>query len=269
MHSGVKAIGHDAVEDKVIGNSAVGDKAVLDMRLRILRRKSPHDKPYWQEIDYHIQDFRATVASALAEINEAGDYRDAKGRIVEPIRWECSCLQKKCGACAMIIDGRPRLACDSRLMDYSRKKIIAIEPFRKFPVIADLIVDRSILYDNLRRLEAWSEEDMKVTDKNMEKTHEASRCLQCGCCLEVCPNFSFDGDFFGMAGVVPAARLLLNMSDRDRARVRKLYDGHIYAGCGKSLSCKNICPQKIDSEQMLVNSNAIAVWRRGNNKDSR
>ena len=66
---------------------------------------------------------------------------DIDGIPVGEIAWECSCLQKKCGACAMRINGVPRLACDTKIGDL-KSKTVTLEPLKKFPVVRDLIVDR-------------------------------------------------------------------------------------------------------------------------------
>jgi succinate dehydrogenase / fumarate reductase iron-sulfur subunit len=135
-----------------------------------------------------------------------------------------------------------------------------LEPLKKFPVIEDLIVDRSIMFENLKRLKIWLEE--KIKNDGAEDAYDASRCLQCGCCLEVCPNFAAGGKFAGMSAGVPAARLLSECSDAQKREISDMYKRNIYAGCGKSLSCHGICPAGIDIEHLLVKSNAIAVWKR-------
>ena len=109
--------------------------------LRILRRGSAAEKAYWEDFPYETEESAATAATALTDLNARG----------ADIAWECSCLQKKCGACAMVINGRPQLACAARLIDFSRQEIM-IEPLRKFPVVCDLVVDRSILFENLKTL---------------------------------------------------------------------------------------------------------------------
>ena len=180
---------------------------------KILRRESAEAVPRWQEISFETEDESATVASALRMINESGDYVDAEGSRVKKIIWECSCLQKKCGACAMVINGRPGLACDSFLRDFRKKRGgITLEPLRKFPVIADLMVDRSILFENLKQMELWAKETVHLPEKQRETAYDASRCLQCGCCLEICPNFLPGESFFGAAGFVPAARLIASLA---------------------------------------------------------
>lgn len=204
---------------------------------------------------YETEDPAETVANALARINER---LEAAGE--KPVRWEHSCLQKKCGACAMVIDGRPGLACDARLNEYG--ETIRLEPLRKFPVVEDLLADRSVLFENLRALRVWLEADVSPRERAAELAYEASRCLQCGCCLEVCPNFAPGERFAGMAAAVPLTRLLAEADGAERRELSALYRKGVFAGCGKSLACRNICPAGIDIDRMLVNSNAVAVWKR-------
>jgi succinate dehydrogenase / fumarate reductase iron-sulfur subunit len=229
-----------------------------DMRyiLQIKRQKEPNSDSYWQTIEYNCEDGEnETIATVLRAIEN--------GKLgIEPISWECSCLQKKCGACAMIIDGKPRLACDFFLKNHKGKNPIIIEPLRKFPVVRDLIVDRSVMRDNLKKLNAWMEKEAAVQgEKKNELMYDASRCLQCGCCLEVCPNYCSGDEFYGAAGAVPMARIM-NGNHKNDADIKKNYNEHIYKGCGKSLACLDICPAKIKTDRMLSSSNALAFWKK-------
>ncbi|MBQ6505670.1 MAG: 4Fe-4S dicluster domain-containing protein [Flexilinea sp.] len=230
------------------------------IEILILRRENRNAKPYWQRFTYEPQTSDDTLASVLTALNAREDLQDADGNPAAPIRWECSCLQKKCGACAMVIDGRPRLACGARLSEF--KKTIRVEPLRKFPVVADLMVDRSVMFQNLKELQLWFESEANGKDKAMPIAYQSSRCLQCGCCLEVCPNFRPDGKFTGMASAVPMTRVLAQIPDTQKKEMTKAYRLHVYEGCGKSLSCRNICPAGLDIDEILLNSNAIAVWKR-------
>ena len=160
----------------------------------------------------------------------------------------------------MVINNRPGLACGTRLSEF--KKTVRIEPLRKFPVIADLIVDRSVLFENLKQMKLWFEETARGKDKAMRISYASSRCLQCGCCLEVCPNFCPGEQYTGMAAAVPMARILAQIPESQKAEMCDMYYHHIYKGCGKSLACRDICPAGIDIDEILLNSNAIAVWKR-------
>lgn len=234
----------------------------MKFEIKVLRRESPDAESYWQSFLFETENENATVAFALEKLNRTKDLIDAEGRAAAPIRYECSCLQKKCGACAMRINGRPGLACDAELRKFAKKGQIVLEPLRKFPVVADLIVDRSILFENLRVMQMWISGPGKVSEKQSDEAYEAARCLQCGCCLEICPNFYPGGAFFGMASFVPATRLISAMTPGEQQDIRKNYLKHVYEGCGKSLACRDVCPAGIDADRLLSKSNAAAVWRR-------
>lgn len=230
-------------------------------RLDILRKSPiPGSQPYHQVFLYETDDDAATVATALRELNAQVELVDEDGNEADAICWECSCLQKKCGACAMVVEGRPRAACDSKLADF-KGDVVHLEPLRKFPVVVDLVVDRSAVFDRLRAIESWLNDDVKLPTRRSGVAYEASRCLECGCCLEACPNFSAEGPFGGMATMVPLSRLLAEAEGADRVRLREVYRYNVYAGCGKSLACRNVCPAGIDIASLMSRSNAAALWR--------
>ena len=202
-----------------------------------------------------------TVLLALKTIN-AGDYLDEEGREVRPIRFDQSCGQKKCGACAMVIAGTPRLACDAFLSEFRRKKVITLDPLQKFPCVEDLLVDRTVMMENLKTLKLWAGESARVKEKEFDNAYDASLCLQCGCCLEACPNFYPEGGFFSAAAFAPQARLLSSLPETQQKDVKRLYQEHIYQGCGKALACEKVCPIRLPLDRLLSRSNAVKVWGR-------
>ncbi|MBP3900377.1 MAG: succinate dehydrogenase, partial [Blautia sp.] len=126
----------------------------------------------------------------------------------------------------------------------------------------DLWVDRTILRENLKELGLTANGDFAFTDRNNDIAFEASKCLQCGCCLEVCPNYVPGGKFFGAAGYAPETKFLTALSVEEAKNLRPAYMTHIYSGCGKSLACKDICPAGLDMDHLLSRSNAVTVWKR-------
>ena len=70
-----------------------------------------------------------------------------------PVTWDMNCLEEVCGACSMVINGRARQSC-SAIVDQLEQPI-RLEPMSTFPVIRDLQVDRSRMFDNLKRMKAW------------------------------------------------------------------------------------------------------------------
>lgn len=224
----------------------------MTYELSIYRQKNKDAPGGYRTYALETDDEGMTVAKALLVLNER--HPD------DEIRWEHSCLQRKCGACAMVVNGVPSLACAAVLRNVARHGRVVVGPLRKFPIVADLIVDRSVVFRNLETLRVWAEGDVALADREVDAAYEASRCLQCGLCLEVCPNFFVGGAFFGMASMVPASRLLVGQPDR--RDLQEGYRKHVFAGCGKSLACRNVCPAHIDLERLMSRSNGVAVWRR-------
>ena len=159
----------------------------------------------------------------------------------------------------MVICGRPRLACDARLSEYG--ETITLEPLRKFPVVADLIVDRSAMLERLKTMALWLREDQIPVMDRFEDAYDSSRCLQCGLCLEVCPNFRVDGAFFSAAAAIPTSRILSESENPRKTELAKAYRQHVYEGCGRSLACHNVCPAGIDVERLMAKSNGAVLWR--------
>ena len=212
------------------------------MRVRILRQSSPVDSPYWQEFSYEYQG-NQTVAGMLGELNYKDDLVDVDGNPAPRIQWECSCLQGMCGGCAMVINGRPALACETFLKDLKHKLVI-LEPLRKFPTIADLVVDRGVIQENLKKEGAFIEEYRNADPAEYEHQYSAAKCLKCGLCLEVCPNYKAGKNFYG-AMFANDCYLIASRSGKRQEEIRKSYREHFAGGCSKSLSCADVCPMKI------------------------
>lgn len=225
----------------------------------IKRRESSDAEVYFQEFPYE-GDGTASVAAVLNELNNRSPLFTIHGEEATPISWDCGCMVRKCGACAMRINGLPRLACATFLKDLQGNKI-ELAPLGKFPVVRDLVVDRSFLFEKLKEVNLWLKSEAYMEGKSHEIRYQSARCLMCGCCLEICPNFSVEGKFGGAMVPVNAYRILNQEEDTLHFRnLKKEYQGAYYEGCGKSLSCHEICPVGIPVEELMVRSNAVAIW---------
>ena len=169
---------------------------------------------------------------------------DLNARIAIPVEWECSCDQNLCGACAMVINHVPRLACSTMFGDTG--PVVLLEPLSKFPLIADLRVDRSCMYDSLKELKLWLQENETAASDEFDLLYAASSCIMCGCCLEVCPNYTGTDTFCGAFAANAASRMIMQTPDsRQQATIAKTAVPRTTAHCSKSLSCEVICPAHI------------------------
>ena len=222
------------------------------MIVKIKRQKEPGAAPYWQSFFYdgpgHV-----TVSAVLDSLNYTDDLFDAKGEAAERIRWECSCMQAVCGGCAMIINGVPALAC-STFLDEVKGEELVLEPLSKFPVVADLIVDRSVIYENLINAKAYLDGVAKNDGHQHKQQYSVAKCLKCGLCLEVCPNYRSGTDFFG-AVLANESYLIASQSSDKKPQIVGSYKTHFGAGCSKALSCQTVCPVNIETITSIMRMN--------------
>ena len=237
--------------------------------LIIERQDGPKEKPYKQtfEVDYRPG---LNIVAALMEIQKNPVTKD--GKRVAPVVWECNCLEKVCGACMMVINGRARKACAS-LVD-NLEQPITLAPARTFPVIRDLLIDRSVMFESLKRIQGWinveGSWDMPDAPRQNPYTaqtaYEISHCMTCGCCLEACPNVGPQSDFIGAGPTVQAYLFNINPIGKydEPKRLEALMGKGGITSCGNSQNCVEVCPKNIKLTTYLaqlnrdVNKHALA-----------
>ena len=229
------------------------------MNVRILRQLGPGTPAYWEGFNVDAED-DMSVAALLDRINYNDDVFDDKGNPTTRIGWECSCLQGVCGACAMVINGQPALACKTHLRDLAGDDI-EIRPLGKFPVMHDLVVDRTSIHENLKCSNVFIESfDPGSVGKRARKArdhrheYEIAKCLKCGLCLEVCPNYTSGEHFFG-ALFANDCYLVAARNKTKAGEVKALYDKHFGRDCSKALSCMDVCPAGISTIASMARLN--------------
>jgi succinate dehydrogenase / fumarate reductase iron-sulfur subunit len=221
--------------------------------LRILRGQPGNQ--YWEEFEFACKK-QANVISSLLEIQKNPVNR--KGEKVTPVAWESGCLEEVCGSCSMLINGRPRQACTAiidNLIAESGSSVITLAPFSKFPLVRDLVVDRSSMFENLKKVAAWVEVDSssdtgfgpKISQAKQEVMYQLATCMTCGCCVESCPQVNDRSSFMGPA-VIGQVRFFNIHPVAGMQKAKRLHTmmapGGI-AGCGNAQNCVQVCPKKI------------------------
>jgi len=222
------------------------------MKVRVLRQQSPFSAPYWEDFEYDGSEDNS-VAGLLDYINYHDDIVNDEGKRTTRIGWECSCLQGLCGACAMVINGKPVLACETFVRDMKGKDL-EIRPLRKFPVIHDLVVDRTVIHENLKQSDICIGEYRPAADSDHAHQYAVAKCLKCGLCLEVCPNYVDGHTFFG-ALFANDCYLAASRNSSEEGRISAVYAEHFGKTCSKSLSCMDVCPMKISTLASMARLN--------------
>jgi succinate dehydrogenase / fumarate reductase, iron-sulfur subunit len=218
--------------------------------IKIRRQTSPKSDPYWEEFALPWKP-GMNVISSMMDIAANPITRD--GKPSRPITYDSNCLEEVCGSCAMRINGRARMAC-SALID-KLEQPIRLEPLSKFPVVRDLAVDRSVLFENLKAVKAWVPVDgtydlgpgPRQSPRQQEEAYPLSRCISCCCCMEVCPQFNEQTNFVG-AATIAQVRLFNTHPTGAALKEDRLHalmgDGGIQE-CGYAQNCVEICPKDI------------------------
>jgi succinate dehydrogenase / fumarate reductase, iron-sulfur subunit len=220
------------------------------VHLRIKRQDDANSTATFEEFKIPYRK-NMNVISALMEIQR--NPQDINGKQTTPPIWEASCLENVCGTCSMVINGRAQQACTALIDKFEQP--IQIEPMSTFPIVRDLIVDRSRLFESLKKVKAWVNLDgthdlgpgPRVSPADQEWMYELSKCMSCGVCLEVCPNVNEHSPFMGAAPISQAILFNGHPSGKMNAaeRLDALSDKGGAADCGNSQNCVQACPKQI------------------------
>jgi fumarate reductase iron-sulfur subunit len=218
------------------------------LRFHILRY-NPQD----ENSEPHIQTFELEEAAGMTlfvALNEIRETQDAS------LNFDFVCRAGICGSCAMLVNGKPSLAC--RTLTQNLGEDINLAPLPVFRLIADLSVDTgSWMRDMSERLETWVhdsgvEVDLNALEERMEPElasdiYELERCIECGCCIAACGTAHMREDFVGAVGLNKLARFRLDPRDeRDDAAYYELVgDETGVFGCMTLLGCEDMCPKDL------------------------
>lgn len=260
------------------------------VNVRVLRQDGPGLPPYWErhQVDYEPD---MNVISVLQKI--AAQAKTTDGKKVCPVAWDCGCLEEVCGSCTMVINGRVRQSCSAlvdRLLEDNPQEI-ELRPMTKFPVVRDLVVDRSRLFHNLKRVKAWVPVDgsydmgpgPRIARADQEQNYPLSQCMSCGCCLEACPQFTkielqkqagesdesfqarkeaaYNEGFLGAHAISQA--MLFNAHPVGKSIANERMEALTGAGgiqaCGNAQNCVAVCPKEIPLTTSIARAGRAAT----------
>ena len=222
----------------------------LDVVLKIKRQRGPGQDASWETFTVQAKP-GMNVISALMEIRK--NPVNARGERTTPVTWDSNCLEEVCGACSMVINGQARQAC-SALIEHLEQPIV-LEPMTKFPVVRDLVVDRSRMFESLKKVGAWVSVDgfwdqgpgPRQAPQAQETAYTLSECMTCGCCLEACPNVNARSPFIGPAAISQVRLFNMHPTGKFEAPERLealMGEGGIHE-CGNAQNCAAVCPKGI------------------------
>jgi fumarate reductase iron-sulfur subunit len=234
-----------------------GDSGGAGRKLRIqVLRHTPQlagSVPHWQTYEVEEAD-GMTLFIALTEIREKLD---------PSLQFDFVCRAGICGSCAMVIDGKPGLAC--RTLTKHHGSTITLAPLPFFELIGDLSVNTGKWMRRMsERLHGWLEmkdpsPDIGRIEQTMdpdlaERIYELDRCIECGCCVAACGTARMREDFVGAVGLNRVARFRLD--PRDRRTEDDWYDivgdDDGVFGCMSLLACHDVCPKELPLQTQIA-----------------
>ncbi|WP_294601224.1 succinate dehydrogenase/fumarate reductase iron-sulfur subunit [uncultured Rikenella sp.] len=228
----------------------------MNLKLKIWRQKDAHDKGRFEE--YHVENV-SEGSSFLEMLDILNNDLIHAGK--EPIAFDHDCREGICGMCSLYIDGRAHgpdddiTTCQLHMRKFKDGDTITIEPWRSraFPVVKDLVVDRSA-YDKILQAGGYISVNtggvpdanaIPIPKKDADESMDAAACIGCGACVATCKNGSamlFVAARVSSLALLPQGKV--EAARRAKAMVAKM-DELGFGGCTNTGACEAECPKGI------------------------
>ena len=215
--------------------------------------------PHIRECKPHIETYELEESPGMTlyiALNEIRKHHDAS------LKFDFVCRAGICGSCAMVINGRPGLAC--RALTSKMEPEITLAPLPVFELIGDLSVNTGNWMRGLNeRLETWIHDkearDFTRLEARMEPDlanaiFELERCIECGCCVAGCGTIQMREEFVGAVGLNKIARYRLDPRDKrsDEEYYELVGDEDGVFGCMTLLGCEDVCPKNLPLQSKIA-----------------
>lgn len=185
-----------------------------------------------------------------------------------PVAFEHDCREGICGTCNMVINGHPHgpergtTTCQLHMRKFKDGDTIVVEPFRAkaFPVIKDLVVDRSAFdriiqaggYVSINTGQAQDANAVPIEKEIASRAFDSATCIGCGACVAACPNASamlFTSAKVSHLSLLPQGKV--EMKKRVQSMVKKM-DEEGFGRCSNVTACEAECPKEISVENIAL-----------------
>lgn len=189
---------------------------------------------------------RTTVLEVLEKIKYEMDIS---------LSYRAQCRASICGTCGVKVNGKPVLACKTKVKEVEVNGEIFIEPLDNMPVIKDLVVDNDEFLNRLKDIKAWfipKDEIEKVYPEDLDNFEKETDCILCGICYSVCPVLINDKSFGGPINFVKVFRFWKDKNDAlGDVRIELAAKNHI-TSCIHCKYCSFSCPKQIPVESDIL-----------------
>ena len=200
-----------------------------------------------QLVDYQIKVEQGMVVLDAIHRIQAKDANDLA------IRWNCKA--GKCGSCSVEINGKPKLACMTRMNEYKSDETISVRPLKTFPTIKDLVSDVSWNYKQNKRISPFTPDlaqkdekgNYKMFQEDVDRIQEFRKCIECYLCQNVCHvlrDHNRKDNFVGPRFMIRLAGLDMHPLDKED-RIPAVKEDFGSGMCNITRCCTDFCPEHI------------------------
>ncbi len=216
----------------------------MKVTFKIQRFNPENDtKPYFKE--YTVETH--SNAAVLDCLNDIRWHQD------ESLSFRRSCGHAICGSCAMNMNGKNGLACQTLIKDL-KPGTVTVKPLPSFPIIKDLVVNLEKFYEKFNKITPYLINDGPVPQKERFQSpeqqkiiEESTTCILCASCTSSCPSFWADDDYLGPAALVKAFRYVFDTRDTAaEERLKVVNDKNGVFRCHTIFNCNEACPKDIN-----------------------
>ena len=201
------------------------------------------DQPHLQDYDVDVPE-HFSVLDALVKVREEID---------PSLALRCSCRAAICGSCAMRVNDRARLACNTRITSViDQDGEVKVEPMGNQRVVKDLVIDLQLFWGKVRAVEPYlqpdqePEEEFIASNESMLNLLTPMGCIMCGACVSDCTALEVDQNFLGPAALAKSYRFVADpRDDQGKQRLSTLNEYGGVWDCTRCYMCVEVCPKGV------------------------
>jgi len=205
----------------------------------------------------HPHDYRLDLAARGNTVLDA--LFQIKHELDGSLTFRASCRSAICGSCAMVINGRERLACQTLVVDeIDRRGRIDVRPLRQMPVIKDLVVEMAPFWHKVEAVTPWlmpkaDLRDIVIPQNVHQGFNNVDACIMCGACVSACNSLEVSPGFLGPAALAKAYRFMADPREGQRGpRLTALTRDDGIWDCVRCNFCVEVCPKDVKPMEAII-----------------
>jgi succinate dehydrogenase / fumarate reductase iron-sulfur subunit len=214
-----------------------------------------------------IQEFKVAMTrdtTILDALHEIKSHQDGS------LTYRRSCRHAICGSCAMNVNGKNMLVCNTPLKDHLDKKDrVTIRPLPYLPVIKDLVVDRTSFWEQYLRVKPWlitpdvvPDKEYRMTPEEVADLNSAETCIMCGACYSACTVVGTKKSYIGPHALLKSFLRVLDPRDAGAAeRLEEVGTDEGVYRCHTIFNCIDACPKNLDPTKAIETLRGLATKR--------